>query len=81
MSQNINLADWHDVLQDALYWKNLSPDEAILYYKYVKRAHAEGCRYYIQDYMGQQVDLTNIFEQFILLDTLRGNYDRSRNMD
>ncbi len=74
MNPNINLGDWYSVLQDALYWKPLSPDEAILYFSHVNRAHAEGCRYYVQDIVGKPVDLTKIFEQFILLDTLRAEY-------
>lgn len=74
MNPSINLGDWYSVLQDALYWKHLSPDEAILYFSYVNRAHAEGYQYYVQDYTGQQVDLTKIFEQFILLDTLRAEH-------
>lgn len=71
MNPSINLADWHSVLQDALYWEELDPDKAILYFRSVNRAHAKGCRYYVQGHVGQQVDLTKIFEQFILLDTLR----------
>ena len=76
MNQNINLGDWYSVIQDALYWKHIDPDEAILYFSYANRALADGCRYYTQDYTGQHsIDLTLILEQFILLAKLKANYD------
>ncbi len=71
MNQNINLADWCDVLQDALYWETLDPDKAILLYKYAHRAHEKGYEYFINGVGGEQIDLTKIYEQFKLLATLR----------
>jgi len=75
MNPSINLADWHDVLQDALYWEELNPDKVILYFKYANRAHAEGCQYYVNHPAGRQpVELTKILEQFIILEKLRADY-------
>ena len=74
MNLNINLSDWHGVLQDAMRWENLHPDRAILLYQYTKRAYDEGLTYYVNDPGGKQVDLTKIYEQFKLLATLRAEY-------
>lgn len=71
---NVNLGDWFNVLQDALYWETLDPDKAILLYKYAHRAHDKGYTYYINGISGESIDLTKIYEQFKLLQTLKDNY-------
>ncbi len=74
MNQNINLKDWCDVLQDALYWETVGPDRAILYFKYAHQAHEKGCEYFINGVGGKDIDLTKIYEQFMLLATLRAEH-------
>jgi hypothetical protein len=74
MNLNINLQDWCDVLQDALYWETVGPDRAILLYKYAHQAHEKGYEYFINGIGGAQIDLTKIYKQFMLLHTLRSEH-------
>lgn len=74
MNSSINLSDWHNVLQDAIWWEEIHPDHAILLYKNVRRAYVDGSTYYVKDPVGSNVDLTKIYEQFKLLATLRAEY-------
>ena len=74
MNQNISLNDWHGVLQDAMWWEDLHPDHAIMLYKYTRMAYNEGLKYYVRGPCSGEVELTKIYEQFILLATLRAEY-------
>jgi hypothetical protein len=74
MNLNINLSDWHGVLQDSMWWEDLHPDHAIMLYKYTRRAYDEGLKYYVRGPGGIDVDLTKIYEQFKLLATLKADY-------
>ena len=74
MNLNISLNDWHSVLQDAMWWENLHPDHAILLYKYTRRAHDEGLKYYVRGPGSGEVELTKIYEQFKLLHILKAEH-------
>lgn len=67
---------WHTMLQDAMWWeKNIHPDYAIILFQHTARAHIKGCRYYVNDPYGQNIDLTKIYEHCKLINALRTNYE------
>ncbi len=74
MHLSIDLNDWYRCLQDAMWWEELHPDHAILLYQYTQKAYYEKLKYFIQDPIGGEIELTKIYEQFKLLETLKANY-------
>ena len=74
MHLSIDLNDWYRCLQDAMWWDKLDPDHAILLYRYAQKAYDEKLNYFIQDPIGGEIELTKIYEQFKLLETLKTNY-------
>jgi hypothetical protein len=67
---------WYQMLKDSIYWQNIPGDMAVDIYHRTVVAWGHGQNYYLQS-GPERVDLTKLYEQCKLIETLKGtNYDK-----
>lgn len=63
---------WYRLLKDAVYWQDISGEMAVDIYRRTAVAWGSNQNYYLQS-GPEHVDLTKLYEQCILIETLKGN--------
>ena len=71
---NFDFSLWHQMLTEALWWKEVCPDYAIHVYRNTVNAWGHGANYYAQDGVGGAVDLTKLYEQCKLVSLLKKDH-------
>lgn len=62
---------WHQLLKETLYWQNINQDMAYEILQRTAVAWAHDQTYYMQS-GPERVDLTKLYEQYKLLETIKG---------
>jgi hypothetical protein len=70
----LDLGIWYQLLVDKIYWRDLPPSYVINLYTNSSHARSKGLDYFVRDPAGNDVNLTTILDQFIMIVSLKKEY-------